>query len=161
MVVICGVSGPFQPSGFLVFTLGIKVSFRLIGEWMAERSGAGMVRWNRSILHKNPLKPLVFITSPDLIGCCYYVQSIKISLWSRLKGQAEAGGGSACSLGETLTLPDSSLQTHSEERPFQCEECKALFRTPFSLQRHLLIHNSKYGPCSSKIACSFTVPYKS
>ncbi len=37
-----------------------------------------------------------------------------------------------------------SLQTHSEERPFQCEECKALFRTPFSLQRHLLIHNSKY-----------------
>lgn len=35
------------------------------------------------------------------------------------------------------------LQTHSEERPFQCEECKALFRTPFSLQRHLLIHNSK------------------
>lgn len=38
-----------------------------------------------------------------------------------------------------------SLQTHSEERPFQCEECKALFRTPFSLQRHLLIHNSKYN----------------
>lgn len=35
------------------------------------------------------------------------------------------------------------LQTHSEERPFQCEECKALFRTPFSLQRHLLIHTSK------------------
>lgn len=35
------------------------------------------------------------------------------------------------------------LQTHSEERPFQCDECKALFRTPFSLQRHLLIHNSK------------------
>lgn len=34
-------------------------------------------------------------------------------------------------------------QTHSEERPFQCEECKALFRTPFSLQRHLLIHNSE------------------
>uniref|UniRef100_A0A8C5F009 Zinc finger protein n=1 Tax=Gopherus evgoodei TaxID=1825980 RepID=A0A8C5F009_9SAUR len=34
-------------------------------------------------------------------------------------------------------------KTHSEERPFQCEECKALFRTPFSLQRHLLIHNSK------------------
>ncbi|XP_010022992.1 PREDICTED: PR domain zinc finger protein 5-like, partial [Nestor notabilis] len=32
-------------------------------------------------------------------------------------------------------------KTHSEERPFQCEECKALFRTPFSLQRHLLIHN--------------------
>ncbi|KAJ6668843.1 hypothetical protein lerEdw1_012329 [Lerista edwardsae] len=39
----------------------------------------------------------------------------------------------------TLTF---SPQTHSEERPFQCEECKALFRTPFSLQRHLLIHNS-------------------
>lgn len=41
--------------------------------------------------------------------------------------------------------PDSfsPLQTHSEERPFQCEECKALFRTPFSLHRHLLIHNSK------------------
>uniref|UniRef100_UPI00398EC8BD PR domain zinc finger protein 5 isoform X2 n=1 Tax=Pristiophorus japonicus TaxID=55135 RepID=UPI00398EC8BD len=36
-----------------------------------------------------------------------------------------------------------SRQTHSEERPFQCEECKALFRTPFSLQRHLLIHNSE------------------
>ncbi|KAK7819463.1 hypothetical protein U0070_015997, partial [Myodes glareolus] len=35
------------------------------------------------------------------------------------------------------------LQTHSEERPFQCDECKALFRTPFSLQRHLLIHNSE------------------
>uniref|UniRef100_A0A8C6MA47 Zinc finger protein n=1 Tax=Nothobranchius furzeri TaxID=105023 RepID=A0A8C6MA47_NOTFU len=35
-------------------------------------------------------------------------------------------------------------KTHSEERPFQCEECKALFRTPFSLQRHLLIHNSKF-----------------
>lgn len=35
------------------------------------------------------------------------------------------------------------LQTHSEERPFQCEECKALFRTPFSLHRHLLIHNSE------------------
>ncbi|KAM6120167.1 LOW QUALITY PROTEIN: PR domain zinc finger protein 5 [Pterocles gutturalis] len=34
-------------------------------------------------------------------------------------------------------------KTHSEERPFQCEECKALFRTPFSLQRHLLIHNSE------------------
>ncbi|KAG8512612.1 LOW QUALITY PROTEIN: PR domain zinc finger protein 5, partial [Galemys pyrenaicus] len=33
--------------------------------------------------------------------------------------------------------------THSEERPFQCEECKALFRTPFSLQRHMLIHNSE------------------
>ncbi|NWX53090.1 PRDM5 protein, partial [Steatornis caripensis] len=33
--------------------------------------------------------------------------------------------------------------THSEARPFQCEECKALFRTPFSLQRHLLIHNSE------------------
>lgn len=44
-------------------------------------------------------------------------------------------------------IPDSDLcfclQTHSEERPFQCEECKALFRTPFSLQRHLLIHTSK------------------
>lgn len=39
----------------------------------------------------------------------------------------------------------SPPQTHSEERPFQCEECKALFRTPFSLQRHLLIHNSKCG----------------
>ncbi|VTJ81851.1 Hypothetical predicted protein [Marmota monax] len=33
--------------------------------------------------------------------------------------------------------------THSQERPFQCEECKALFRTPFSLQRHLLIHTSE------------------
>ncbi|XP_043552540.1 PR domain zinc finger protein 5 isoform X1 [Chiloscyllium plagiosum] len=35
------------------------------------------------------------------------------------------------------------ISTHSEERPFQCDECKALFRTPFSLQRHLLIHNSE------------------
>lgn len=42
-----------------------------------------------------------------------------------------------------LTHSFFHLQTHSEERPFQCEECKALFRTPFSLQRHLLIHNSK------------------
>lgn len=45
-----------------------------------------------------------------------------------------------------------SLQTHSEERPFQCEECKALFRTPFSLQRHLLIHNSKYE-CLTVCSC--------
>lgn len=37
----------------------------------------------------------------------------------------------------------SGPQTHSEERPFQCEACRALFRTPFSLQRHLLTHNSK------------------
>ncbi|XP_029684518.1 PR domain zinc finger protein 5 isoform X1 [Takifugu rubripes] len=42
----------------------------------------------------------------------------------------------------TVNMP-LFLQTHSEERPFQCEECKALFRTPFSLQRHLLIHNSE------------------
>uniref|UniRef100_F6SIP3 C2H2-type domain-containing protein n=1 Tax=Equus caballus TaxID=9796 RepID=F6SIP3_HORSE len=35
-------------------------------------------------------------------------------------------------------------KTHSEERPFHSsEECKALFRTPFSLQRHLLVHNSE------------------
>ncbi|KAM6441623.1 PR domain zinc finger protein 5 isoform 2-T2 [Liasis olivaceus] len=40
-------------------------------------------------------------------------------------------------------LEDTPVETHSEERPFQCEECKALFRTPFSLQRHLLIHNSE------------------
>ncbi|NXC35365.1 PRDM5 protein, partial [Campylorhamphus procurvoides] len=40
-------------------------------------------------------------------------------------------------------LEEPPVETHSEERPFQCEECKALFRTPFSLQRHLLIHNSK------------------
>ncbi|XP_060634985.1 PR domain zinc finger protein 5 isoform X2 [Anolis sagrei] len=40
-------------------------------------------------------------------------------------------------------LEDPPVETHSEERPFQCEECKALFRTPFSLQRHLLIHNSE------------------
>ncbi|XP_066488723.1 PR domain zinc finger protein 5 isoform X2 [Tiliqua scincoides] len=40
-------------------------------------------------------------------------------------------------------LEDPPVKTHSEERPFQCEECKALFRTPFSLQRHLLIHNSE------------------
>nr|XP_014430321.1 PR domain zinc finger protein 5 isoform X4 [Pelodiscus sinensis] len=40
-------------------------------------------------------------------------------------------------------LEEPPIETHSEERPFQCEECKALFRTPFSLQRHLLIHNSE------------------
>ncbi|NWH94543.1 PRDM5 protein, partial [Aegithalos caudatus] len=40
-------------------------------------------------------------------------------------------------------LEEPPVETHSEERPFQCEECKALFRTPFSLQRHLLIHNSE------------------
>ncbi|NXA62242.1 PRDM5 protein, partial [Mohoua ochrocephala] len=40
-------------------------------------------------------------------------------------------------------LEEAPVETHSEERPFQCEECKALFRTPFSLQRHLLIHNSE------------------
>ncbi|XP_030420499.1 PR domain zinc finger protein 5 isoform X9 [Gopherus evgoodei] len=40
-------------------------------------------------------------------------------------------------------LDEPPIETHSEERPFQCEECKALFRTPFSLQRHLLIHNSE------------------
>lgn len=44
------------------------------------------------------------------------------------------------------------LQTHSEERPFQCEECKALFRTPFSLQRHLLIHNSEFF-CATLQCC--------
>uniref|UniRef100_A0A9L0J1Q2 Zinc finger protein n=1 Tax=Equus asinus TaxID=9793 RepID=A0A9L0J1Q2_EQUAS len=35
-------------------------------------------------------------------------------------------------------------KTHSEERPFHSsDECKALFQTPFSLQRHLLVHNSE------------------
>lgn len=47
-------------------------------------------------------------------------------------------------------------QTHSEERPFQCEECKALFRTPFSLQRHLLIHNSK-GKVRGKTSFSILI----
>ncbi|KAM9028344.1 PR domain zinc finger protein 5 isoform 10-T10 [Ara ararauna] len=41
-------------------------------------------------------------------------------------------------------LEEPPVETHSEERPFQCEECKALFRTPFSLQRHLLIHNNSH-----------------
>uniref|UniRef100_A0A2K6Q2H5 Zinc finger protein n=1 Tax=Rhinopithecus roxellana TaxID=61622 RepID=A0A2K6Q2H5_RHIRO len=55
-------------------------------------------------------------------------------------------------------------KTHSEERPFQCEECKALFRTPFSLQRHLLIHNTHTGEkekicpyCGQKFASSGTL----
>ncbi|NXK98785.1 PRDM5 protein, partial [Formicarius rufipectus] len=50
---------------------------------------------------------------------------------------------SVSSLCLSPVLEEAPVETHSEERPFQCEECKALFRTPFSLQRHLLIHNSE------------------
>lgn len=63
-----------------------------------------------------------------------------------------------------LCPPDSVSppQTHSEERPFQCEECKALFRTPFSLHRHLLIHNSKsarwQGPGRGDLALLLLLP---
>lgn len=58
----------------------------------------------------------------------------------------EAGvGGWGAGPRDALSRGVSGPQTHSEERPFQCEACRALFRTPFSLQRHLLTHNSKSG----------------
>lgn len=125
---------PAAPLRSSVFTLGIEVSLRRTGRpW---RWGKGDSRKNRSTLNFKPLwaapptagqppkdarsPPVVFITVP--------------------------AGAAPLTHGKHAPL---FLQTHSEERPFQCEECKALFRTPFSLQRHLLIHNSKCaGVCT-------------
>lgn len=125
---ICEVCVLLLPWGPSMFTLGIEVSLRRTGRpW---RWGKGDSQKNRSTLNFKPpwaafptasqppkdtrSPPAIFITVP-----------------------AEAA---PLSHGKHAPL---FLQTHSEERPFQCEECKALFRTPFSLQRHLLIHNSK------------------
>lgn len=128
----------FPPLRFPVFTFGIELSLRQI--W-----GGGDRRVSQKQKH--------FESKAPQAACLHQVNKLN---WLRsLKQNPPASIYEASPTSTSrreaacVTLYKHaarfSLQTHSEERPFQCEECKALFRTPFSLQRHLLIHNSKYN----------------
>ena len=125
----------FTPPVFSCLLLGLRCHS---DRWV---SGCTQGQKNRSVFNLNPLKLLVVIKSTNQTGykalcvihLCQFMAPPYCPHWGRRSLIRYKHGDPAL----------LSLQTHSEERPFQCEECKALFRTPFSLQRHLLIHNSK------------------
>lgn len=125
---------PAAPLRSPMFTLGIEVSLRRTGRpW---RWGKGTVRKTEALWTLSPFELLL-------------PQQVK-----HPKTHDLLPSSSSLSPAEAAPLTHGNhaplfLQTHSEERPFQCEECKALFRTPFSLQRHLLIHNSKCARVST------------
>lgn len=128
---------PAPPLRSPVFTFGIEVSLRQIGR--ARRGGGG--RKTEALWTQSPPSCLCSSGQRTRSAAGPFAWSSHISLRSFINIQTEAALLTRSKHADAA-LP--SLQTHSEERPFQCEECKALFRTPFSLQRHLLIHNSKY-----------------
>lgn len=121
-----------------MFTFGIEVSLRQMDQGWREVEG-GEAEKQKPFELKAPQAAFPHqVNRPKRLRSRVIFSHHFKQLHQRPRSAAAAGKHADAAL--------LSLQTHSEERPFQCEECKALFRTPFSLQRHLLIHNSKYEP---------------